>query len=683
MAGDTLHDMSGNGNHGILYGPVWETGFDGGALSFDGSDDYVQVPHSPWFEIAEGTIEIIFRPIGGFTPGPYAEELIEKEAHGPYEGDLEIWLSGNHDGKLGVDAEENGGHHFVYSDSTTWRDKWYHAAYVFSTAGMKLYVNGILQSDQNAFSASLVSNTEDLIFGYSSHDQGQYFHGLIDAVRISNVPLDPGEFINHPKTVAVWTFDEMAGDTLHDMSGNGNHGLIQGATWTPGYSGGALEFDGIDDYVSTELAPEYSQNDDFTWECIASFSGQHLQCFIGMERTNHMQVSLGAEDQKAWAFVRDDNHDAVLLTGTKILNENWWYHFAVVRETGTDEIRLYINGVLDTTEVDATSDNINVYFPVPLSIGSDNNSTFGQRYYTYGKIDNARISNVALDPNEFLDFTPSCTSVGHWLFNEMSGDTVFDISSHENHGVITEAEWIEGYEGGALSFDGMDDHVVVPHSSNFEIENGTIEVIFRPSGGFSSGDPNQELLQKEVNGDSDGDLQIEFKGSDGRLGIEAESPSDQYYIFSDITSWDDTWYHLAYIFDSLGMSMYINGEPQTDTNPFLATWINNVNDLVFGYNLVSGIEPFDGEIDEIRISNCALNPEDFLPFGKCGDTNADGAVSTADGYLILNYFGEILPPVSCWTANVNGDESLTLVDGYHLLNYFGSGWTLNCAPCEF
>ena len=47
--------------------------------------------------------------------------------------------------------------------------------------------------------------------------------------------------------VAEWHFDEGAGSILKDSSGNGNDGVIYGATWVDGKYGEALSFDGVDD----------------------------------------------------------------------------------------------------------------------------------------------------------------------------------------------------------------------------------------------------------------------------------------------------------------------------------------------------------------------------------------------------------------------------------------------------
>jgi hypothetical protein len=47
--------------------------------------------------------------------------------------------------------------------------------------------------------------------------------------------------------VAAYNFDEAGGTTLIDRSGLGNNGVISGATWATGRSGGALRFDGVND----------------------------------------------------------------------------------------------------------------------------------------------------------------------------------------------------------------------------------------------------------------------------------------------------------------------------------------------------------------------------------------------------------------------------------------------------
>jgi len=93
-----------------------------------------------------------------------------------------------------------------------------------------------------------------------------------------------------PDLVGWWRLDDGAGTTALDASGNGNDGALQGDTsWTTGYLGMAVEFDGVDDYVDvphaenltadTEVTvmawintPRHKGPDDATWQGILSKS---------------------------------------------------------------------------------------------------------------------------------------------------------------------------------------------------------------------------------------------------------------------------------------------------------------------------------------------------------------------------------------------------------------------------
>lgn len=51
--------------------------------------------------------------------------------------------------------------------------------------------------------------------------------------------------------VGHWSFDEGAGTVVHDLSGSGNDGTINGTPqWIEGYAGGALELNGTTDFVN-------------------------------------------------------------------------------------------------------------------------------------------------------------------------------------------------------------------------------------------------------------------------------------------------------------------------------------------------------------------------------------------------------------------------------------------------
>ena len=52
-----------------------------------------------------------------------------------------------------------------------------------------------------------------------------------------------------PNFVSWWQFDEGQGYTAYDSAAT-NDGTVHGATWTTGQMGGALDFDGANDYVN-------------------------------------------------------------------------------------------------------------------------------------------------------------------------------------------------------------------------------------------------------------------------------------------------------------------------------------------------------------------------------------------------------------------------------------------------
>ena len=53
-----------------------------------------------------------------------------------------------------------------------------------------------------------------------------------------------------PNGCVLWfDFAELSGNKVYDLSGNGNHGNIYGASWRRGQLIGSLYFDGVDDYV--------------------------------------------------------------------------------------------------------------------------------------------------------------------------------------------------------------------------------------------------------------------------------------------------------------------------------------------------------------------------------------------------------------------------------------------------
>jgi len=79
---------------------------------------------------------------------------------------------------------------------------------------------------------------------------------LASLVLVLGLIATPGAADIGEGLVAYWPLDEGAGNSTSDVTGNGSNGTLNGGpVWAEGKMGGALNFDGDDDYVDCGNAP--------------------------------------------------------------------------------------------------------------------------------------------------------------------------------------------------------------------------------------------------------------------------------------------------------------------------------------------------------------------------------------------------------------------------------------------
>jgi hypothetical protein len=205
--------------------------------------------------------------------------------------------------------------------------------------------------------------------------------------------------------VAEWLFDEGSGNVLKDSSGNGNNGVIYGATWVDGKFGKALSFDGQNDYVEVQDSPSLNPPNQITieaWYQPVSFIGGGNDGILDKPFTSFntpfYQYHLG---------VRGDGfniHPATFGFDTTI-NNNWidiysdqgvwkagqWYH--IIGMYDGSAVKLYINSQLITSK--PALGQINSY-GMNVRIGDYAN----HERFLYGTIDEIRIYNRSLSADE-------------------------------------------------------------------------------------------------------------------------------------------------------------------------------------------------------------------------------------------------------------------------------------------
>ncbi len=197
--------------------------------------------------------------------------------------------------------------------------------------------------------------------------------------------------------------------------------------------------------------------------------------------------------------------------------------------------------------------------------------------------------------------------VGHWTFDEMSGNTLIDKSIYNNHGTIVNAQWVNGHAGGALQF--QDDcYVNIPFSSSLQpLATITLEAIVK----FTTFNQNQGIFSTN-----------EFGGYG--LWVYDTRPNifiviNSLYLTARVSPGElnlNQWYHIAGVYNGSALKFYVNGQ-LTESIPAtgLITYTFQ-NALKIGSDASESDAPdtefFQGVIDEIRITNAALEPEQFL-----------------------------------------------------------------------
>jgi len=211
--------------------------------------------------------------------------------------------------------------------------------------------------------------------------------------------LDTSSFIDWNRSlVGYWNFNEDAGSVAIDKSTYGNNGTLKnGPQWTTGKFGPALGFDGIDDYVDCESCDLYLTNRATleAWFYMDDWTGEMYQeiCMGGFWNV-FMDIHNSSQKIRAGFAV---NGTTEQTPGVSITKGEW--HHAVAVYDGAS-VKLYLDGNLASQDIDIATPNGNIddFGSYPgLHIGKHRQ---GSAYYFKGSIDEVRVWNRALSPEE-------------------------------------------------------------------------------------------------------------------------------------------------------------------------------------------------------------------------------------------------------------------------------------------
>ena len=197
--------------------------------------------------------------------------------------------------------------------------------------------------------------------------------------------------------VGHWKFDVGEGQTVKDLSGNGNDGTLDGPFWVKN----GLKFDGVDDHVHVPASESLNITEQITFEA-----------WVKPEKSDNLYNNVIITREGTWFFgvmQNDKVHNSIKLPyeHQKKMGKEWnisviskpclkpdiFNHIAGTYDSETGIVKVYANG---ECVAKATGAALPTPGPGDFAIGN----TWHGDYYFHGIMKEVRIYNQALTNEE-------------------------------------------------------------------------------------------------------------------------------------------------------------------------------------------------------------------------------------------------------------------------------------------
>jgi len=403
--GSTWYDTSIRVNNstlvnGVSYIPSSQV------MSFDGTDDYVNIPHSEIltneifsqtrFSTLESTVKVaVFQ---NWTC------MINKAFGASYSNTTGPGLWSNIDGYefvigTGVSGNPSGGSRILRFTALT--NRWYHIIGTINGTDMRMYVNGNLHSAVTTNINTIQSNSSPVVIGRRSVGSNPSLNGAISNARIYNKPLSQQEILQNYYQASIVTdglvFATDAGNLVsyesgstitYSLTGSSSGSLVNGVEYSSG-NGGNWGFDGVDDFINLSLSSINVNSVSFEVWCKVDnpSAAGGSQIVWGYPNGTNQRIYLGfSSPTNGW----DVGIQSQAWGTTSIPVDTNWHNFIVTLNNGT--IKIYYDGIDSRTRTYTTFTTSGT----DLHLGNNFNTSFSFA----GKIPNFKLYNRVLTPEE-------------------------------------------------------------------------------------------------------------------------------------------------------------------------------------------------------------------------------------------------------------------------------------------
>lgn len=620
VSGATVLDKSGNGHNGTINGAEITEGKIGTAISFDASGEYVRVPHSEELNFAATDSYTISLWVKPEELSAWQCVIAKNRAITPARGYMGLWFEGTR---------------FAYcqgSDGSSWFDNprydgaengvWYNVVMVQDATQNKslMYVNGALVVSRDYTKACY--GTADLFMGSGDSAGLNQFYGSLDEVKVYGTAFSATEIKNNydkdlaqDATIAYWSFDDINGTTVADLSGNGHTATLKGGvSKVGGKLGSGVSFSASGDHVTVPHSDvfNFSSNDSYTislW--VKPNETNTQQCVInkGRKSGNGNYNGLWIQSNQmlfSQGFKTEDGKTTYYDQRTSVTQGYTWYHVVMVQDAVAGKEYLYVNGAL-AAEANLTR---SVAGTDPIYMGSvwgDASSQFK------GVLDEVKILGRAMGAAEVklaYDSVAETEIKFYYSFDGVTETAVPDSSVFSNNGTVVGTPDVRGNGkvGNAMFITDNGDGFKIPHNESYNFsatDSYTLTTWVRADapGGW------QSIINK--NRASAGQYFGLFLNSyklTYSMGVQTINGNKAWpEISTPITAGE--WYHVALVQDGEAGKcyMYLNGELAGSLDG--AYGFNGAYPWEIGGRLSEGKEYFKGGIDELKFYNVALEGE--------------------------------------------------------------------------
>jgi len=356
------NDSSGNGNNGTIGGTEnWLDGKIGGALEFDGSTTYVEIPFSESLKLLnQGDFTLSAWFLADEIPPENKEVLQQGDANGTGRTWLFVHNSNEIRSYLGGGTTASG----VGVEAGVW----YHAAVVVTEGGdadnVQLYVNGQPAGEPTQRG---MEDCEGVYIIGRHKNPTNFWDGLIDEMQLYNRALSGGEVrylagerAGDPSLVIYYSFDEV-GDIVADQSGKGHDGVVVGdvIAEADGMYNGAANF-ATGSYLDLD-GPGFPAEDIPTsamtlaaWiKCVNTGGDHEIFSARASDNTWLIHPEPKSSGDIRW-LLRSYGGTTIFQIRAGTMTWDEWLHFAGTYDKESAKAALYINGEL-IEELDVAS----------------------------------------------------------------------------------------------------------------------------------------------------------------------------------------------------------------------------------------------------------------------------------------------------------------------------------------